>query len=105
MAYCIHDLLELASSEGAQRVLIEVGRPPIIELKGEEQAVEGPEVTRENATEMFRKLATAAQLKELDRCGDVRFIHESKIAKFGVAITIDHQRVTLEARNLSVPPT
>jgi Tfp pilus assembly ATPase PilU len=105
MTYCIHDLLRVVAQEGARRLLIEIGRPPVIELKGEEHVVEGPEVTKENAAHIVERLATAEQLRELDRCGDVRFIHESELARFGVTITVEQQRPTLEARNLSVPPT
>ena len=103
MTYCIHDLLRVVAQEGAKRLLVEVGRAPIIELKGEEHVVEGPEVTNENATAIVQQLMTSERLRELEYCGNVRFIHESDIAKFGVTVTVERQRPTLEARNLSVP--
>ena len=102
--YDMQDLLNLISNENAERLVLHVGKPPAVYLHGEENLVEGPHVTRENATELFRSLATSEQVRELDSCGDVQFIYTSpKAAKFGVTAQVQHDNVSLEIRNLTPP--
>jgi Tfp pilus assembly ATPase PilU len=104
--YELQDLLDLLSSEAAERLSLQVGKPPVLYLRGEEHVVEGPPVTRENATGLFCSLASPEQIRELDSCGDVRFIYTSpKAAKFGVRALRKHEDTTLEIRNLAVPPS
>src|SRR3989304_3009843 len=102
--YDMQDLLNLILNEGAQRLVLRVGSPPVIYLHDEEDMIEGPDVTRENAAELFHSLATPEQVRELDSCGDVRFIYTSpNAAKFGVTAQIEHDDMTLGIRNLALP--
>jgi Tfp pilus assembly ATPase PilU len=102
-SYDINDLLELIARERAERLLIEVGRPPIIYLRKEDHVVEGPAVTRSNAAELLQGLASPEQFQEIDRCGDARFIFSLEdVGKFGVTAQCSGEQVRIEARNLSV---
>ena len=99
--YDILDLLNLISNESAERLILQVGKPPVICLNGEENVVEGPPVTQENAIRLFHSLATAEQIRELDSCGDIHFIYTSPTAaKFGVIAQVEHEDTNLEIRNL-----
>jgi Tfp pilus assembly ATPase PilU len=100
----MQDLLNLISNENAERLVLQVGKPPAVYLHGEENLVEGPHVTRENAAELFQGLANSEQVRELDFCGDIHFIYTSPMAaKFGVTAQVEHDNVNLEIRNLARP--
>ena len=98
----MQDLLNLISNEGAERLVLRVGKPPVVCLHGEENVVEGPTVTQDNAKELFHSLATPEQIRELDSCGDIHFIYTSpKTEKFGVTAHVEHEDTSLEIRNLA----
>src|ERR1041385_3154913 len=64
--YDMQDLLNLISNEGAERLVLRVGKPPVVCLHGEENVVEGPTVTQDNDKELFHSLETPEQIRELD---------------------------------------
>jgi Tfp pilus assembly ATPase PilU len=95
------DLLTLVTSEHAEELLVDVGCPPVVLLGGGEHTIEGPVVTRENAAQLFQALADAEQVRELDRCGDVKFIFSpNRSERFAVAASLRHDNINLQIRNL-----
>jgi Tfp pilus assembly ATPase PilU len=102
--YDMQDLLDLISNESAERLVLKVGKPPAVYLHGEENVVEGPHITQENAAELFQSLATRGQVQELGSCGEIHFIYTSaKATKFGVRAQVDHEDISMEIRNLAAP--
>jgi Tfp pilus assembly ATPase PilU len=102
--YDMQDLLNLISDESAERLVLRVGKPPVVYLHCDENVVEGPQVTKQNAAELFQTLATLEQVRELEICGDIQFIYTSpKATKFGVTAKVEHEVISLEIRNLAAP--
>jgi Tfp pilus assembly ATPase PilU len=102
--YEMEDLLSLLTAENAEGLLITVGRPPVVILGGGEHTIEGPVVTRENAAQLFQAVATPEQRRELDRCGDVKFVFVSdKASRFGIRATLRQNNVALEIDNFATP--
>src|SRR5437899_7274789 len=99
--YSLSDLLNLVLQERAEGLEIAPGKPPIIHLRRELFPVEGPAVTTEESREHFKAVASDEQQRELDRCGDVRFLFRfGELARFAIAASIDHEEITLQFRNL-----
>ena len=95
----MQDLLKLISAERAERLLLQVGKPPALYLRGEAHLVEGPHVTRENAAALFQSLASPEQVRELDVCGDSRFIYSSpQGTKFRITAKVEREDISLEIR-------
>jgi len=102
--YGMQDLLNLISTEGAERLVLQIGKAPVVYVRGENHVIEGPHITRENAAELFRSVATPEQIRELDSCGDVHFIYSSpEAARFVVKAQVEHEDISLEIRNLAAP--
>jgi Tfp pilus assembly ATPase PilU len=102
--YEMDDLLSLLTSENAEGLVIEVGQPPMVILGGGEHTIDGPVVTPENAAQLFEAVATPEQLKELDRCGDVKFVFVSdKASRFGIRGTLRQNNIIIEIDNLGTP--
>ena len=99
--YCLKDLLELAVREGAEELRLEVGRPAVVVLRGEARAIDVPPITSENAAELFRSIASEAQMEELRKCGDIHFVYLfQNSVRFGVAAAIQQDNFNLKIRNL-----
>jgi Tfp pilus assembly ATPase PilU len=102
--YEMEDLLSLLTSENAEGLLIEVGQPPVVILGGGEHTIDAPVVTRENAAHLFRTVATMEHLKELDRCGEAKFVLVSAAAsRFGIRATLRQNTIHLEIDNFATP--
>ena len=71
----IDDLLHLLHSDGADALRLHIGRPPIVVLDGEDQALEGPSVTIEEADRILHRIANSRQRRTLRTSGSVEFIY------------------------------
>ena len=95
------DLLWLAVSERAEKLILHAGQPPVIRVRGESHTIEGPAITLDNADSLLRNLAGTRYMREFYERGLVTFIHtsfdsvqfrvEAKLA--GDEIQIDLDRV------------
>src|SRR5690349_10594559 len=100
--YRMRDLLNLLTSEGAEELRLEAGRPPVMVLHGKARVMDGALVSNEDVAELFRSIATEAQNSELARCGESHFIFVSEpSARFKISGTMDGDRVYVAVRNLS----
>jgi Tfp pilus assembly ATPase PilU len=72
--YSIPDLLQLLQTERGDRVLLQVGSPPTLILKGELHAIEGPPVSEESAEEMIGSIASTREMRAFRESGTVDVI-------------------------------
>jgi Tfp pilus assembly ATPase PilU len=74
--YSMDDLLYLVHSDGADALKIRVGVPPVIVLDGDEQPLEGPAISADEAERLFTSLANTRQRRSLRDQGCVEFIYK-----------------------------
>jgi twitching motility protein PilT len=100
--YEITDLLRLAVSEGADRLSLYVGQPPVIHVRGEEHAVEGPAITFENVMSLLRQLADTRQMREIHNRGVVGFVYTvPRKAKFRVQARLVREELQIELHRVA----
>lgn len=63
--YSMDDLLYLVHSDGADGLRLEVGQPPVIIIDGEDQQIEGPPMTVEDAERLLQSITDTRQRREL----------------------------------------
>jgi len=68
-SYSISDLIKLLSTERGDRVLLDVGWPPTLIVKGEPHAIEGPPVFEESVEEMLRAVVSTRELRAFRESG------------------------------------
>jgi Tfp pilus assembly ATPase PilU len=71
--YSMKDLLNLVAQQGAAELCLESDRPPMMLLQCKVRVLDGPQVTSDQITELFRGIATDEQRRELDLCGSAHF--------------------------------
>lgn len=99
--YNLKDLLNLLVQEGAEEVRLEPDRPPMMLLHGKLRVLDGPPVTSEQVTELFRGIVTEEQRRELDLCGDTHFRYPAEhSAQFSVRAAVQENRLSLTIKNL-----
>jgi len=69
------DLLHLVHSDGADGLRLRVGQPPLVVLDGEEQQVEGPAITTEDAEQLLQSISDTRQRRDLRKHGVVEFMY------------------------------
>lgn len=69
------DLLHLLHSDGADELRLHVGQPPVIVLEGEQQPLEGPAITTEDAQQLWQSIANTRQRREFREHGVMEFIY------------------------------
>ena len=74
--YTINDLLGLVVTEKARGLSLHAGHPPVVSVRGEAYAIEGPDISFLNADELLRSLATTRQIRELRERGQIEFLHD-----------------------------
>jgi Tfp pilus assembly pilus retraction ATPase PilT len=73
--YSMDDLLYLVHSDGADGLRLRVGQPHIIILDGEEQQIEGPAITTENAEQLLQSISDTRQRRDLREHGAIEVIY------------------------------
>ena len=63
--YDLDDLMALVYEEGAERLILCPGDPPVIVLHNERHTIEGPPLTLLDTELMFRRMADTRQLRQL----------------------------------------
>ncbi len=72
--YTIDDLLHLLHSDGADRLRLCVGEPPVLVLDGAQEKLDRPVITKDEAEQIFKTIANTRQRRELREQGKVEFI-------------------------------
>jgi Tfp pilus assembly pilus retraction ATPase PilT len=101
--YSIKDLLTLIEDAGAQEMRLRPGEPPVMISKGQSRSVAVHALTADDITELLKSLATDDQLRELQACGDTRFIYQSgRAARFSIVASLKGEELRFQIRNLRV---
>jgi Tfp pilus assembly pilus retraction ATPase PilT len=72
--YNMRDLLQLAVSERAEKLILHAGQRPVVWVRGEAGTIEGPAITPANADSLLRSLAGTRYMREFYERGLVAFI-------------------------------
>lgn len=75
LSYTLNNLLEHLLSEGASELQLSSERPPQMIIMNEAVALGPGSITNDNISDLLYNLATVHQMKELNACGDVRFVY------------------------------
>ena len=93
----IEELLHLLYSDGADELRLHVGQPPIVVLDGEDQILEQPVITTEDAEQILHCIADTRQRRTLRECGTVEFIYTFRQrAKFVVRAQMKGESVQID---------
>ena len=91
------DLLHLAHSDGADELRLHVGQPPVIVLDGEQQPLEGPPITTEDAKHLLQSITNTRQRRALREHGMVEFIYRFRErANFVVRARMEDENVGMD---------
>jgi|ERR1044071_1319845 Tfp pilus assembly ATPase PilU len=94
--YSMNDLLTLMTQQGAAELRLEPDRPPMMLLRGKLRVLDGPLVSSDHISELFRGIATEEQRRELDLCGSTHFRYAAKNS------TNFHVRADMRINSLSM---
>ena len=95
--YSMDDLLHLVNSDGADELRLQVGKPPVVVLQGEQHTLEGPPLTAENTEELLQSIATTRQRRELRGHGLVRFVYRFRnCTDFVVCARLENESVAIK---------
>ena len=76
---------------------MQVGQPPVIVIDGEDQQIEGPAITVEDAERLLRSITDTRQRRHLREHGDIEFIYRfRRCASFVVRAKICDENVYLD---------
>ena len=99
--YSMKDLLSLVAQQGAAELRLEPDRPPTMLLHGKVRVLDGPLVSSDQITELFRGVATDEQRRELELCGSTHFRYAAEnSAHFSVRAGIRGHNLSLSIKNL-----
>ena len=91
------DLLHLVHSDGADGLRLQVGQAPVIVIDGEDQQIEGPAITVEDAERLLHSITDTRQRRDLREHGDIEFIYRfRRRASFVVRAKIRDESVFLD---------
>ena len=100
-SYTLNSLLELILRDGASELFISSERPPQMVLKNKRVAIGPGNITNDNISNLLYNLATVDQMKELNACGDVRFIYLFRNwARFSIVASMTGTSFTITIKNL-----
>ena len=91
------NLFHLVHSDGADELRLRVGQPPVIVLDGEQQPLEGPAITTEDAEHLLQSITNTRQRRDLREHGIVEFIYRFRdCASFVVRARIEDENVGMD---------
>jgi len=93
------ELLTLISTKRAEELKVQVGAPPLIVLRGEQKAIEGPILSAEDADHLLRSIATSRQMREMWERGEMEFLYNFRNSSFFlVHARVENESVAFEVR-------
>jgi Tfp pilus assembly ATPase PilU len=95
--YSMDNLLYLLHSDGADELRLHVGQPPVIVLEGEQEPIDGPAITTEDAQELLQSITDTRQRRDLREHGVVDFIYRFRDrANFVVRARLEDENVGMD---------
>ena len=95
--YSMDDLLHVVHSDGADGLKLHVGQPPVVVIDGEQQPIEGPAITTQDAEQLLQSITDTRQRRELRENGVVEFIYKSRgRASFVVHAKMEDENVGMD---------
>jgi Tfp pilus assembly ATPase PilU len=101
-AYSIPDFLRLLRSESGECVMLEVGSPPTLVVKGESYQIEGPAVVEQAVEEMLRSIASSREMRVFRETGSLDIIVPLEGARFLVRAIQAFNEFRLELQPISL---
>ena len=99
--YDLADLLQLIVTERAEGLILQTGKPPVVELRGISHTIEGPVLSPENADILLRGLAGTRGAREIHDYGRTRSLYTYRdAAQFQVEAHTDGEQVLIELRRV-----
>ena len=90
-------LLHLLHSDGADRLKLCVGEPPVVVLDGQPQNLLCSAITTEEAEQLFQSIADTRQRRELRDHGRVEFLYRFRDrASFVVHAKMEGENIHME---------
>src|SRR5439155_7398711 len=100
-SYNIEDLLQLVRAEGASRLTLRPGKPPVLRIRGVDISVEGPVIGHENARRMLRGLSDDQTLENFDKSGQVSFDYAwTEGRRFQVRVSLDQGTILIDLERI-----
>ena len=93
--YDIRDLLAVAVSEGATKLILHAGQRPVLFVRGEAHPLEGPAITPDNADCLLRSMAGTRYMREF---------YERSLVAFTIRTASDSVQFRVEACHSCAPP-
>ena len=101
--YNVIDLLQLIVAERAEGLTLQSGKPPVIELQGISNSIEGPALSPENVDILLRDLAGTRRMREFRQRGNIEFVYTyQNAAQFQVEAKTEGDQVRIELRRVVV---
>ena len=95
--YSLDDLFHLLHSDGAERLRLDVGQPPVMVIDGQDEPIDGPAITTEDAEQLLQSVTDTRQRRELRQRGDLEFVYTFRQrASFVVHARIRNETVSIE---------
>ena len=95
--HSMDDLLHLVHSDGADKLRLQVGQPPVVVVDGVDHQIEGPSITVENAEQLLQSITDTRQRRDLREHGYIEFIYRFRqCASFVVLAEIRDENVFIE---------
>jgi Tfp pilus assembly ATPase PilU len=94
-------LLKLILRQRATELRLLAGTQPVIVIRNEPHPAARDAMSGGNIKRFLNGIATAAQLKELEICGDVHFIYAFRAVRFAVRATLKRDKISVKVRNLT----
>jgi len=95
--YSLDDLIHVLHSDGADKLKLQVGQPPILVIDGEDQAIEGPVITVDDAQQLLQSVTDTRQRRELREYGGIEVVYRFRqCASFVVRARLQNDNVYLE---------
>jgi len=96
----MEDLLNLLQSEGGEELHLAPGIPPAIVTQGRPKRLDASSLTSGELDILLNSISNDEQHKELEMCGDIRFIFIQNSRRFAVAATYSSGTRNIIIKNL-----
>lgn len=98
--YHMEDLLTLLQKEGAEELRLASDIPPMVVTGGKPRSLDTPLLRPDELDTLLNSITNEEQRRELEKCGDVRFIFTQNSTRFAVTAIHSSGALRITIRNL-----